>query len=103
MKPIGTHNYYVYITTNPQKTVIYTGVTNDLARRMAEHFLDSINQKKTFAGKYNCYKLIYYEHFEYIIQAIAREKEIKGWSKSKKVDLVKSENKEWKFLNNEIE
>ena len=70
---------------------------------MAEHFLDSINQKKTFAGKYNCYKLIYYEHFEYIIQAIAREKEIKGWSKSKKVDLVKSENKEWKFLNNEIE
>ncbi len=103
MKPIGTHNYYVYITTNPQKTVIYTGVTNDLARRMAEHYLDSINQKKTFAGKYNCYKLIYYEHFEYIIQAIAREKEIKGWSKSKKVDLVKSENKEWKFLNNEIE
>ncbi len=103
MKPIGTHNYYVYITTNPQKTVIYTGVTNDLARRMSEHYLDSITIKKTFAGKYNCYKLIYYEYFEYINQAIAREKEIKGWSKSKKVDLVKSENMDWKFLNNEIE
>ena len=103
MKPIGSHNYYVYIITNPEKTVLYTGVTNDLFRRLAEHYQDSITERKTFSGKYNCYNLLYYEHFEYINQAIYREKEIKGWRRSKKMDLISELNPKWKFINSEIE
>jgi putative endonuclease len=68
-----THNYYVYITTNPAKTVLYTGVTNDLDRRMNEHLADNMNERKTFAGKYFCYNLIYYEYYGLIEWAIARE------------------------------
>ena len=103
MKPIGMHNYFVYILTNNDKSVLYTGVTNDLERRLVEHKEDSIGGKKSFAGKYNCVNLIYYEHFENIEFAIEREKEIKGWSRSKKKELISDLNPEWKFLNDEIE
>ena len=68
-------NYYVYITTNPRKTTLYTGVTNDLKVRLKQHYLNRGN-KKTFASKYYCHKLIYFEYFSDINQAIAREKEI---------------------------
>ena len=51
MKPIGTHNYYIYITTNVNKTVLYIGVTNDLQRRLYEHKEDALNSKKHFTGK----------------------------------------------------
>ncbi len=99
MKTIGTHNYYVYITTNKNKTVLYIGVTNDLRNRLFQH---EQNAKKmnpqSFAGKYNAYNLLYYEHFEWIEQAIAREKELKGWRREKKVALINSVNPEWKFL-----
>jgi putative endonuclease len=104
MKPIGTHNYYVYITTNQNKTVLYIGVTNDLKTRMYQH---EQNAKpfthKSFAGKYNAYFLLYYEHFEWIEQAIAREKELKGWRRSKKEELINKENPTWKFLNDSLE
>jgi hypothetical protein len=53
------HNYYVYITTNPKKTVLYVGVTNDLDRRMEEHYEDCFGGRKTFVGRYYCYHLIY--------------------------------------------
>ena len=56
-------------------------------------------EKKTFAGKYNCYFVIYIEHFRYITQAISREKELKGWTRAKKVALISSVNPEWRFLN----
>jgi putative endonuclease len=95
------YNFYVYITTNPDKTVLYIGVTNDLSRRLYEH-AENKGKKETFAGKYYCYNLIYYEHFSNINHAIEREKEIKKWRREKKVSLIASLNPEWKFLNEEV-
>jgi len=95
------YNFYVYITTNPAKTVLYTGVTNDLARRMYEHESNR-GKASTFAGKYYCYCLIYYEWHSNIQHAIEREKEIKKWNREKKVALINSFNTEWKFLNKEV-
>ena len=103
MKPLGCHNYFIYILTNKYKTVLYTGVTNDLKRRLEEHYQDSITSKKSFAGKYNCIYLIYFEVFEYIQHAIEREKQIKGWSRQKKENIIADFNKKWKFLNDEID
>ena len=92
------HEYYIYIVTNPQRTVLYIGVTNDLAIRLMEHYSNR-GQFKTFAGRYYCYNLIYYETFQYINNAIAREKEIKGWRRQKKLDLIKKMNPDWIFFN----
>jgi putative endonuclease len=94
-------NYYVYILTNPDKEVLYTGVTNNLARRVTEHFFNRGNPK-TFAGRYYCYELIYWEDFKDIRKAIAREKEIKGWRRAKKLALIAKENPTWKFYNSSI-
>jgi putative endonuclease len=103
MKTLGTHNYYVYIVTNKNKTVLYTGVTNDLVRRLYEHQQNSFPFKhSSFAGQYNAYFLLYYEQFDSIEYAISREKEIKGWRRSKKEVLIHSLNPEWRFLNDEI-
>ena len=77
MKPIGTHNYFTYITANRSKKVLYTGVTNNLKRRMLEHQKDAHLEKRTFAGKYNCFHLVYWERFQYAEHAICREKEKK--------------------------
>ena len=90
-------NYYVYITTNPGKTVLYVGVTNDLRIRLQQHYQNRGN-KKTFAGRYYCYKLIYYEHFSDIIQAISWEKEIKNMTREKKEALISLKNPNWNFL-----
>lgn len=95
------HNYYTYITTNPSKSTLYTGVTNELERRMEEHKTDSFGEKRTFAGKYACFNLIYYEYFGSIKQAIAREKQIKNLTRNKKVELINFFNPEWRFLNSE--
>ena len=102
MKPIGTHNYFVYLITNITKTVLYCGVTNNLNVRLFEHKEDSLGEKKHFAGKYNCYYLVYYERFQNIDQAIIREKQIKGWSRKKKDDLIKTINPELNFLNDTL-
>ncbi|MDZ7291701.1 MAG: GIY-YIG nuclease family protein [candidate division KSB1 bacterium] len=90
-------NYYVYLTTNPGRTVIYTGVTNDLKRRLLEHYQNRGN-KTSFAGKYYCYDLIYYEYFPDIRQAIAREKEIKNMTRRKKEELIATKNPKWNTL-----
>jgi putative endonuclease len=95
------HQYYIDIVTNPERTVLYTGVTNNLSQRLVEHWTNR-GQPKTFAGKYYCYNLIYYEEFSYIYNAIAREKEIKGWRKQKKFDLIKAKNPDFFFLNAQI-
>jgi len=92
------HNYYVYITTNPRKTVLYTGVTNDLDRRLEEHYQDTQHARKSFAGRYFCYHLIYYEYYTDIHEAIAREKEIKGWSRDKKDALIEAFNPDRRFF-----
>ena len=95
--------YCVYILTNRKQGVLYTGVTNNLQNRLFEHKEDSFKGKTSFTGKYNCYFLLYYEHFDFIEDAIDREKEIKGWTRKKKEDLITSFNPTWKFLNDEIE
>ena len=93
--------YYVYIVTNKRKTVLYTGMTNNLEQRIIEHYLDRLDGK-TFAGKYNCHFLLLYETFRYVNDAITREKEIKGWLRIKKADLITNFNPDWNFLNKEI-
>ncbi|MGF7081798.1 GIY-YIG nuclease family protein [Mucilaginibacter sp. UYCu711] len=95
------YNFYVYITTNPIKTVLYVGVTNDLNRRLFEH-TENKGNKSSFAGKYYCHNLVYFEHFTHIEYAIQREKEIKKWSRIKKNALIASLNPEWTFLNDEV-
>ncbi|MCH4821613.1 GIY-YIG nuclease family protein [Gramella lutea] len=95
-------DYYVYITTNQKKTVLYIGMTNNLTIRLDEHFQDSIRSKKSFAGKYNCFHLIYFEKLDNPKEAIRREKEIKKWSRKKKTALIESLNSEWNFLERDL-
>ncbi len=96
-------NYYIYIVTNKNKTVLYTGVTNNLERRLSEHYINSKPfRHSSFAGRYNACYLIYYEHFTQIKIAIQREKEIKGWRRSKKEELINAFNPGWEFLNEKI-
>lgn len=99
MQSSSSSNYYVYILTNKYKNVLYIGVTNQVERRLEEHKLDADGPKLTFAGKYNCFYLIYWERHQHIQQAIEREKQFKGWKRSKKIELINSFNPEWKFLN----
>jgi putative endonuclease len=87
--------YYVYIMTNQHNPVLYTGVTNDLMRRIFEHKEKLIDG---FTKRYNLAKLVYYEVLSNAEAAIKREKQIKGGSRKKKVDLIKSMNPEWKDL-----
>ena len=90
-----SHNYYVYILTNWNNKVVYVGMTNDLERRIAEHRSKTV---PGFTSKYNVKKLVYFEHSTDVLQAIAREKEIKKWRREKKNRLVESMNPEWKEL-----
>ena len=94
----GYHSYYIYIITNKTKTVLYTGVTNNLKRRLSEHADNILNKKNTFASRYNVQYLLYFEKFGWIQLAIAREKEIKGWRREKKIALIKSLNPAFEFL-----
>jgi putative endonuclease len=86
--------YYVYIMTNRSKT-LYTGVTNDLMRRVYEHKNKMV---EGFTKKYKITKLVYFEETNDVQSAIAREKQIKGWLRSKKIALIESVNPEWKDL-----
>jgi putative endonuclease len=95
------HNYYVYITTNPGKTVLYVGVTNDISVRIIQH-TENKGTKRSFTGKYYCYLLVYYEHFTQIEHAIEREKEIKKWRREKKEALIATTNPNWAFLNEQV-
>ena len=91
--------YYIYIITNTNKTVLYIGVTNDLQRRLLEHKEGRIH---TFTGRYNVKYLLYFEEFNCIVKAIAREKEIKKWRREKKHQLIETLNPEWRFLDDDI-
>jgi putative endonuclease len=93
--------YYVYIITNPERTVLYTGVTNNLAQRLYEHWLNR-GKWESFAGRYFCYNLIHYEEFNEITDAIAREKQIKSWNRRRKERLIATKNPEWMFLNKRV-
>ena len=91
--------YYIYILTNKRNNVLYTGVTNDLQRRMYEHREKLVGG---FTKKYNVYKLVYYEETDSIEAAIQREKQIKGGSRQKKIDLIEGMNPQWRDLFDEI-
>ncbi len=90
-----TDQYYVYIMTNKHHTVLYTGVTNDLKRRVYEH---REGRGSGFTSRYNVKKLVYYEISQDARAAIAREKQIKGGSRQKKIELVEGLNLEWRDL-----
>lgn len=96
---IGTHNYFIYLTTNKMITVLYTGITNNLVRRIWEHKKKII---KGFTAKYNVDKLVYFENYSDVEQAIKREKEIKHWSRKKKMALIQSFNPTWRDLFKDI-
>ncbi len=98
---VKEHIYYFYITTNSSKTVLYCGITNSLEHRIVEHYL-ARGIPKTFTGRYSCYFLIYYEEYDYVEDAISREKEVKKWNRMKKERLIESMNPEKSFLNGEL-
>ena len=91
----GMKNYefYVYIMFNHRNGTLYTGVTNDIRRRVYEH--KNKIYKNSFTAKYNCDKLAYYETFQYVNDAIEREKKIKSGSRAQKVRIIESINPSW--------
>ena len=93
----GIYNCYVYILTNKNRTVLYTGVTNNLHRRLDEHFNNQNPQ--SFSSRYNTKYLIYYQKFGWIQLAIEREKEIKNLSREKKLKLIRNFNPNLEFFN----
>ena len=92
-----THqNYYIYILTNDDRhTVLYIGITNNLERRASEH---SLGVGSAFAQQYNAHKLVYLETFPDPSSAIAREKQLKNWTRAKKEELIAKSNPEWRDL-----
>jgi len=91
-------SYFIYILTNKSNT-LYVGVTNNLIRRLEEHHLKLV---AGFTSLYNVNKLVYFEEFSNIGDAILVEKKIKGWTRKKKIELIKSLNPEFKDLSQEI-
>ena len=90
---------YIYIMTNKNNTTLYIGVTSNLIKRVYEHknsFVDS------FTKKYNLKKLVYYEVYDEIVEAITREKQLKNWKREWKINLVDSMNREWNELYDEL-
>ena len=96
----GIYNFYVYILTNKAKKVLYTGMTNNLKRRLHEH--KSKLNTNSFTAKYNVSYLLYYEHYGWVQQAIEREKEIKLLKRDRKLELIKNFNSNLDFLNDTI-
>ena len=93
-------NYYVYILTNWDDSVMYVGVTNNLERRLYEHRNHLVDG---FTKKYNVHKLVYYEYTNDVYSALEREKQLKGWSRAKKNALVAKSNPTWSDLSTEWE
>lgn len=94
-------NYFIYITTSPNKKVLYIGITNNLKRRLSEHY-ENKGKVGTFAGEYYCFNLIYWERFPNAKQAIEREAQLKNWSRKKKENLIVTMNPNWTFLNYDV-
>ena len=90
--------YYVYILTNRSRT-LYVGMTNDIVRRVQEH---KEGRGSKFTSKYRINRLVYYESTNDVLSAIAREKQIKGWLRSKKIALIESLNPDWRDLSEDF-
>src|SRR4051812_47354151 len=95
------HEYFVYITANTTTSTLYVGVTNSLINRITQHY-NNRGLSETFAGRFHCYNLLHYEIFQYVKDAIRREKQIKAFSRKKKFDLIKKKNPELRFLNSDV-
>ena len=91
--------YYVYILASKRNGTLYTGITNDLIRRVYEH---KNNLVEGFTKKYNVHRLVYFEVIEDVNAALQREKSIKRWKRAWKVELIEKNNPEWKDLYNEL-
>ena len=87
--------YFIYMMTNKGRTTLYTGITNSLVRRVSQH---RQGESSGFSKRYNTNRLVYYEHFNDVRDAIAREKQLKGWSRMKKEELVNARNPKWTDL-----
>lgn len=96
---MSERSYFVYILTNKHRTVLYTGVTNDLRRRLEEH-RKGLGSK--FVKRYNAYTLVYAEYFQYVNDAIACEKRIKAGSRRKKLELIEGQNPTWRDLSEDL-
>ena len=92
-------SFFVYIMTNKNHTVLYTGVTNSIIRRNFEHKQKLV---EGFTKKYNVNKLVYYQEFGTAAEAIAFEKKVKGWTRQKKINLINSKNPEWRDLSDDF-
>ena len=90
---------YFYILSNKRNNVLYAGSTKNLLKRVKEH---EKGYQNGFTKKYNVNQLIYYEIFEQVIMARNREKEVKGWKRTKKIRLIESKNKPWRDLSEEL-
>ncbi|MBC2845245.1 GIY-YIG nuclease family protein [Winogradskyella flava] len=86
------YQYYVYILSNIKNGTLYIGVTNDLERRMFEHKSKLL---KGFTSRYGLNKLMYFESYQYVNDAIKREKQLKNWNRQWKIDLIETENRDW--------
>lgn len=95
------HQYWVYILSNDAHSVFYIGVTNDLYRRILEH--RAMEDEEAFTGRYRVLKLVYYQRYQWINEAIAREKKLKKWKREWKVALINELNPGWKDLLSEFE
>jgi putative endonuclease len=89
------HQYYIYILASQKNGTLYIGVTNNIERRVLEH-KEKINEG--FSSRYNISRLVYFETFQYINDAILREKRLKKWNRQWKINLIEEENKEWNDL-----
>ena len=88
------HCYYVYLLTGSSRRVLYTGVARNLATRLTQHRAG----ESEFTAKYKVFRLVYYEQFDWIQNAIEREKQIKGWTRDRKEELVRTMNPRWEDL-----
>ena len=87
--------FFVYALTNESRSVLYIGLTNDLYRRMCEHRNETV---EGFTKRYHVHKLVYFEEYQSITDAIAREKQLKGWRREKKIALIQLKNPTWNDL-----
>jgi len=93
------YDFWVYIMTNRHDSVLYIGMTNDLSRRIGEHRTGEI---PGFTADYQCHKLVCHEHYSEVEDSIAREKQLKRWSRAKKVHLIEQTNPRWLDLADDI-
>jgi putative endonuclease len=91
----GRHQYFVYILSEKMYGTLYIGVTNNLERRMFEHKNKLV---EGFTKRYNLSKLLYFEQFQYVNDAIKREKQLKNWKRDWKIELIEKDNKNWHDL-----